>query len=177
MLGWFTGLGTAIKIGIVLAIFASIGGAIWYIHHAIWKEGYNAATLKLQPIIDKQAVDLKNALADIAQAQEINKQFAVELQRLHTLTVEQQVSIDKFKADALAAEIKVRKVLVEIAAKERRYTAEIARLLAIASGPPITEGAYEEADNILRTLVRDRMRNDGGSAPAAGAPPAKGGTH
>ena len=175
MLGWFTGLGIWLKVAIFAGILAIIGGAVWYVHHAIWKEGYNAATLKLQPIIDKQAVDLKNALADVKQAQEINKQFEIELRRLQALTAEQQVSIDKFRSDALAAEIKVRKALVEIAAKERRYTAEIARLVAIASGPPITEGAYEEADAILRTLVRDRMRDDGAPA-AAGGSPAKGGT-
>lgn len=171
MLGWFTGLGLWIKLAIVAAIFAAVAGAVWYIHHSIWKEGYTAATLKLQPVIDKQAIDLKNALADVAQAQEINKQFEIELRRLHTLTTEQQVSIDKFKADALAAEIKVRKALVEIAAKEKRYTAEIARLVAIAAGPVMTEGAYEEADAILRTLVRDRMRNDGDTAPAGGRAP------
>lgn len=171
MLGWFTGLGLWIKLAIVAAIFAAVAGAVWYIHHSIWKEGYNAATLKLQPVIDKQAVDLKNALSDVAQAREINKQFEIELRRLQTLTAEQQVSIDKFKADALAAEIKVRRALVEIAAKEKRYTAEIARLVAIAAGPVMTEGAYEEADAILRTLVRDRMRNDGNTTPAGGSSP------
>lgn len=174
MLGWFTGLGIWIKVAIFAGILAIIGGAVWYIHHAIWKEGYTAATLKLQPIIDKAVIDLKNAQADVKQAQEINKQFEIELRRLQALTAEQQVTIDKFKAEALAAEIKVRKALVEIAAKERRYTAEIARLVAIASGPPITEGAYEEADAILRTLVRDRVRNDG-AAETAGGGAAKGG--
>lgn len=170
MLGWFTGLGIWIRLAIVAAILAVVAGAVWYIHHSIWKEGYSAATLKLQPVIDKQAMDLKNALADVAQAQEINKQFEAELRRLHALTAEQQVSIDKFKADALAAEIKVRRALVEIAAKEKRYTAEIARLVAIAAGPVMTEGAYEEADAILRALVRDRLRNDGTPAPAGGGP-------
>lgn len=171
MLGWFTGLGVWIKVAIFAGIIAIFAGAVWYIHHTIWKEGYNAAVVKLQPIIDKQAIDLKNALADVKQAQEINKQFEIELRRLQALTTEQQVSIDKFKAEALAAEIKVRRALVEIAAKEKRYTAEIARLVAIASGPPITEGAYEEADAILRTLVRDRMRNDGDATPAGGRAP------
>jgi len=173
MLTWFGGLGVLIKMAIVAAIVAAVAGAVWYIHHSIWKEGYNAATLKLQPVIDKQSLELQNARADLKQAMEINRQFEAEVRRLTDVTAEQQMSIDKFKADALAAEIKVRRALVEIAAKEKRYTKEIQRLVAIAAGPPITEGAYEEADSILRSLVRDRLFEHAGTnpAPAGGGSP------
>lgn len=175
MLGWFTGLGWAFKLGIILAIVAVVGGTVWYVHHSIWKDGYAAAELKYKPQLLKAQADLANTMADLQNAIAVNKQFEAELKRLTALTREQQQSIDMFKQTALAAEIKLRKVLLDVAMKEKRYTAEIARLLAIVSGPPMTEGDCEEADSILRTLVRDRLRNDGGAAPAGGSP-APGGT-
>lgn len=175
MLGWFTGLGWAVKLGIVLAIVAVVGGTVWYVHHSIWKDGYNAAELKYKPQLQKAQADLANTMADLQNAINVNKQFEAELKRLSALTLEQQQSIDMFKQSALAAEIKLRKALLDIAVKEKRYTAEIARLLAIVSGPPMTEGDCEEADSILRTLVRDRLR-DNGAAPLAGDGAPKSGT-
>lgn len=176
MLAWFTTASLAIKIGIVVGILAAFFGFGWLVYHTLYHWGYDEAKAEDAPIIAKAKNDLANAIKDVETAQRINKEFQVEVERLHGLTVEQQVSIDKFKIEAVAAEIKVRKVLVDIAIKEKRYTAEIQRLLAIAAGPALTEGGYEEADSILRALVRDRMREPAGTTPVGGDAPAKGGT-
>jgi hypothetical protein len=78
------------------------------------------------------------------------------VQRLRDLYAEQTAEIERLKAERVLAEQRVREALRKVVATERRYTAEIARLRAIAEGPVLTEGAYEEADAILRALVRDR---------------------
>ena len=160
MLGWFTGLGAAIKFGIILAILAAVVGGGWYIHHTIWKDGYNAATVKLQPIIDKLSADLKNAMSDLTSAVQVNETFAAENKRLSTIVTSQTAAVQKYEAAAIQAQNKARTALNDL---QRQYRSnatlkvELARLQAIVDGPPMTEKDCEEADAILRNLVRDRL--------------------
>jgi len=174
MLGWFTGLGLAVKLAVFAGMLAVIAGAAWAVHHSIWKGGYSAAEVKYKPQLIKAQADLANSQADLQNAINVNLQFQEELKRLAALNQAQQTSIDLFKQDALVAEIRLRKVLLEVAVKEKRYTAEIKRLLDIVSGPTLTEGDCEEADSILRSLIRDRVRDAGVATPASGGA-AKGG--
>lgn len=159
MLGWWTAASLAIKIGIVVAILAAFAGTAYLIQRAVFHWGYDAAVLELTPKITKAELERDNALKDAAQAVAINKEYQVELGRLDGVVKEQKQSIDDYKLAALNAEIKLRQELVKIVARERRYTTEIARLLAIANSPVITEGACDEADAILRGLMRDRLRD------------------
>lgn len=162
MLGW-TALGIWIKVAIVAGILAAIAGGVWFIHHTIWKTGYQAAETKLKPEIVRLEGVNKNLDADLKHALDVNLQFKLKLKDLEAAYELQSLLVEDYKARTLAAEVRVRKALLEIAQKEKRYTAEIARLVAIAGGPALTEGACEEADAILRGLARDRMRNDAGS--------------
>lgn len=174
MLTWFTGLGLWIKLAIVAAFLALIVGAVWYIHHSIWKSGYDAAEAVLKPQIAKLTTDLKNVSDDRDRVLDINKTFAAENKRLGEVVIGQNVQVQKFEADALAAQNKARAALAQVQreqANNARNRSEIARLEAIVSGPVITEGDCEEADSILRTLLRDRVPNDGtGPAPPASQP-------
>lgn len=159
MLGWFTAASWAVKIGIVVAILALIGGTVYLIQKAVFHWGYDAAVAEYTPKIAKATADRDIAIKDLIEAKKINDEYATELARLTGLVAEQAKSIDEYRQATIQAEIKLRKALVDVAVKEKRYTAEIARLLAIAAGPTITEGACEEADAILRALMRDRLRN------------------
>lgn len=169
MLALFMGLSLVWRIGVIVALISAVVGVGWYVHHTLYHWGYDAAKNEDKPIIAKATLERDNAIKDIETAQRINREFQAELTRLDALTREQQASIDTYKAKALEAEIKVRKALLDIAVKEKKYTAEIARLVAIAAGPPITEGACDEADAILRELARDRMRNAGATASTSDA--------
>ena len=165
MLGWWTAASLAVKIGVVLIILAAFAGLAYLIQRAVFHWGYDAAVVELSPKIAKAEGQRDTALADLKNAKLINDEFAVELGRLQALTAEQQKSIDEYKIATLQAEIALRKALVNIAAKEKRYTAEIARLLAIANDPVITENDCAEADSILRGLMRDRLRDPAGATP------------
>lgn len=178
MLSWFTGLGMAVKVGIVLAILALVAGTVWYVHHAIWKDGYNAATVKLQPVIDKLTVDLKNSQADLTTATSVNATFAAENKRLAAIVNDQNLRVQTYEAKAIEAQNKARTAINELQKQQRNnaaWKAELARLQAIVNGPAMKEGDCEEADAILRTLVRDRMPVGpvGAAAPAGGAAPAR----
>jgi len=164
MLAWFKLASIGVKIAIVVGLILAFVGTVYAIQRAIFHWGYDAAVVELTPKITKANADRDIALRDLKEAKAINDEFATELGRLTKLVVEQRKSIEDYKIATLQAEIKLRKALVEVAAKEKRYTAEIARLLAIASGPTITEGACEEADAILRVLIRDRVRESAGTA-------------
>jgi hypothetical protein len=159
MLGWFTAASTAVKVGIVLAILAAIAGFGWLVYHTLYHWGYDEAVAEFTPKIAKANADRDAAVADLKLAQDVNVQYAEEMKRLDQIVFEQNTAIKAYQEAALQSEIKLRKALVEVAQKEKRYSAEIARLLAIASGPVITEGACEEADAILRALMRDRLRD------------------
>lgn len=159
MLGWWTAASTAVKIGIVIGILAAFAGLAYLIQRAVFHWGYDAAVAEYQPKVAKANADRDAAVKDLTTASALNKEYAVELARLDTIVLEQNVAIKAYQEAALQSEIKLRKALVDVAVKEKRYSAEIARLLAIASGPVITEGACEEADAILRALMRDRLRN------------------
>jgi hypothetical protein len=158
LLAW-AALGIWIKVAIVASVVAVIGGGIWFIHHTVWKNGYVAAEAELKPKIVKLEGTVKNLDSDLQHALTENQEFQRKLQDLTTAYEMQSLLVDDYKARTLAAEIRVRKALLEVAAKEKQYTAQIARLTAIAAGPALTEGACEEADAILRSLARDRMRN------------------
>jgi len=166
MLGWFSALSLGIRLAIFAAIALAVIGAAWAVQRAVFHWGYDAAVTEYTPKIQKATSDRDLAISDLKAARLVNDEFAVELGRLQGLVTEQQKSIDEYKIAKLNAEITLRKALVDIAGKEKRYTAEIARLLAIASGPTITEGACEEADAILRSLIRDRLREHAGATPS-----------
>jgi len=171
MLGWFTGLGLWIKLAIIAAFLALIVGAVWYIHHSIWKDGYDAAEAKLKPEIARLSTDLKNVTDDRNRVLDINKAFDAENKRLAGIVAQQNQQVQQFQADALAAQEKARAALAQVLreqANNTRNRSEIKRLEAIVNGPAITEGDCEEADSILRTLLRDRVPDNptGARAPA-----------
>ncbi len=166
MFAWFGVLSLGVKIAIVAGLVLAFAGTVYAIQRAIFHWGYDAAVVELTPKITKANTERDNALKDLTEATKINAQYVAELTRLDVVVKEQTDSINKYRIAAVEAEIKVRKALVDIAVKEKKYTAEIARLLAIATGPVLTEGACEEADAILRGLMRDRVRDAGTPTPA-----------
>jgi hypothetical protein len=166
MLGWFSAASLGIKIAILVAIALALAGTAWAVQRAVFHWGYDAAVAEYTPKIQKANFDRDVAISDLKAARKVNDEFAIELGRMQALVDEQKKSIDEYRIAKLNAEIVLRKALVDIAGKEKRYTAEIARLLAIASGPTITEGACEEADAILRSLIRDRLREHAGATPS-----------
>lgn len=166
MLTWFSAASLGIRIAIIVGIALAFLGIVYAVQRAVFHWGYDAAVVEYTPKINKANADRDAAIKDLKEAKQINDSFAVELGRLQGLVTDQKTSIDAFKIAKLNAEILLRQTLVNIAGKEKRYTAEIARLLSIASGPTITEGACEEADAILRSLIRDRLREHAGATPS-----------
>lgn len=167
MLSWFLGLGMWIKVAIVVAILGLIAGVVWYIHHSIWKDGYTAAEKVYEPQITKLTQDVKNAQEDTAKAVAINVTFQAENNRLAGIVKDQAASISKFEADSIEAQNKARAAMAQVLreqATNTRNRAEIKRLQDIVNGPPLTEKDCEEADNILRTLLRDGVSVGAGAA-------------
>lgn len=177
MLMWaaFKSLGVWIQIAIVVAILAAFAGGIWYIHHSIYQSGYRAAEEKLKPQIQKLEQDLKNVRADLDQAVGINATFQAENKRLADLARQQTMQLDALAAKAIEAQNQARDALARVAANQKRYSAEIARLQAILNGPPMTEGDSEEADSILRSVLRDRLSIDPRAEAPGGGNAAQGG--
>lgn len=171
----FKGLGIWVRVAIVAAILLTIFGAIYFVYHSIKMTGYREAEDLYKPKIQKLEQDLKNANADLLKAVGINATFKNEIDRLGALVRDQNMSIDKLNADAIEAQNRAREALARVAANQKRYSAEIARLQAIVNGPPITEGECEEADSIMRSILRDRMPNSAGATPPAGKRSAEGG--
>lgn len=172
MLALFMGLGLWVRVGIVAAIVGAFALAIWFVYHSIYETGYRAAVAKLQPQIDKLTVDLKNSQADLSTAVAVNKTFATENDRLAGLLRDQSFALDKLRADAITAQNEARAALERVAANQKRYSAELARLKSIVNGPPMTEGDSDEADSILRAILRDRL-SVGPRAEAPGDHPAR----
>jgi len=167
MFGWFTGLGIWIKVAIIAALLGLVVGAVWYIHHSIWKDGYVAAEVVYKPQVAKLQQDVKDAQADTAKAVAINVTFKAENDRLAGQVKEQAASISQFEADAITAQNKARAAMAQVIreqATNTRNRAEIKRLQDIVNGPPLTEKDCEEADNILRTLLRDGVSVGAGAA-------------
>lgn len=169
MLGWFTGLGIWIKVAIFAAILGLIAGAVWYIHHSIYREGYVAAENVYKPQVTKLEIDVRNAQADTAKAVAINVTFKAENDRLDGIVRIQNLAIGKYEADAIEAQNKARAAIAAVIREQAANTknrAEIKRLQDIVNGPPLTEKDCEEADNILRTLLRDGVSVRTGATPA-----------
>lgn len=163
------GLGIWWRVGILAAFVLMIAGAIWYVHHTIYREGYTDAESVYKPKVAKLETDLKNAQDDIAKAVAINEQFKRANDELKKQVQEQALSIQQFQADADAAREAARKAMQQVIreqAANTRNRAEIKRLQDIVNGPPMTEGDCAEADNILRTLLRDRGVPNAGATPA-----------
>lgn len=160
MLGWFTGLGLWIRIAIVVGILAVIAAAVWYVHHSIWKDGYRAAEAKLVPQITKLENDLKNARSDLDLALAANAAFKKANVELADKVAAQNVSIAAFEHAALEAQTKARAAIAQVIrtnAENTKVRAELKRLQDIINGPPMTEGDCEQADLILRNLLRDSV--------------------
>lgn len=141
------------RIGVIALVVAIIGGAAWYIHHAIWKDGYDSAEAIYKPKVAKLETDLASAMA-------ANARFVAENERLQTAVRDQNLQVTKFQADALKAQDDAREAMAKVIreqASNTRNRAEIKRLEAIVNGPPLTEGDCAQADDILRTLMRDRL--------------------
>lgn len=171
----FKGLGLWVRLAIVAAILAVIAGTVWYVYHSIKMTGYREAEAVYKPKVEKLQKDLENANKDLADAVKINGIFKKTIEDLGNQVRAQNLEVDKLKADALVAQAQARDAVARIAANQKRYSAEIARLQAIVNGPPMTEGECEEADSIMRSILRDRLSNDAGATPTTGSRGAQGG--
>lgn len=172
MLTWFTGLGIWIRVGIAAAIVGAFALMIWFVYHSIYESGYRDAEAKYKPQVQKLESDLKVSQADLDTAAQVNRTFSVENQRLAKLSRDQSMKLDELEAAKITAQNSARDALARVAANQKRYSAEIARLTAIVNGPPMTEGDSEEADAILRSILRDRMSVRTGAAEAGRDPAA-----
>jgi hypothetical protein len=141
------------RIGSVAIVCAVIGGGIWYVHHQIYRSGYEDAEAIYKPKVAKLETDLAGAMA-------ANARFVAENDRLAKAVTEQNLAVDGFRADALKAQDDARAAMAKVIreqASNTRNRAEIKRLEAIVNGPPLTEGDCAQADDILRSLIRDRL--------------------
>jgi CHASE3 domain sensor protein len=163
--GFLTGIAATLGGSVVmyLIIAAIVLGAAGVIVYAIQNWGGDRVRAKLEPIIAKRTLERDEARgmaatleADRDRALKANVAALAELDRLRALYAEQAQEMERLKSAATAAEARVREALRKVVATEKRYSAEIERLRAIAAGPTMTEGACDEADAILRALVRDR---------------------
>lgn len=168
MLGWFTGLGIWVKIGIVAGIVGVFALMVWYVHHSIYDSGYRDAEAKYKPQIQKLQQDLTNSQSDLDAAAKVNRTFSEENNRIAGLLRSQSMELDKLEAAKITAQNEARAALARVTANQKRYSAELARLQSIVNGPPMTEGDSEEADSILRSILRDRMSISTGAAEAGG---------
>lgn len=157
MLGWFGALGLWVKVAVIASVLAIIAGSIWLVYHSIYERGYRDAEAKYKPQVQKLEGDLKNSQSDLVAAAAVNKTFSEENARLGTLLRDQTLAISKMEAAKIEAQNEARAALARVTANQKRYSAEIARLQSIVNGPPMTEGDCEEADSIMRTILRDRM--------------------
>jgi hypothetical protein len=145
--------GYMVVAGIALVVILS---AVAYIVYKIDDGGYRRAQNKFEPQVKAMRLERDVVASERDEARAANARLADDLGTLKRTYGEQQAALDKAKADALQAEIELRKTLVKFAASEKRWTAEIRRLVEIANSPVITEGILEETDVILRSLARDR---------------------
>ena len=154
------GYATLVMVGIIaVAALGAAGTFAWTMRSA----GYAKAEGEYKPQLEKANADLKLAVARVderdralTEANQKNATLLATINEMRAAFAEAKSELDKIKLQQSAQAAEVKKQLDQFLLREKRQTAEIARLRAIVASPVITEGVLDEADAILRTLIRDR---------------------
>lgn len=137
----------------------TVGGAVAF--HLYWNrhvaepyrvEGDVRTEKRLKPTIDRLTAERDEARKDRDDALAANGVLASSVDSLTTKLGEAKASIEQLKVLAERARAQARKALAEIQARAKRDADEIARLAAVANGPPVAE-AVSKADEYLSQLA------------------------
>jgi multidrug efflux pump subunit AcrA (membrane-fusion protein) len=157
-------LAMLIVYGVVgLLALGAVGGVVYWAHSE-WNmrvaepyriEGDVRTTAKLQPKIDQLTKERDQARADVREALAANATLQDSVGTLETKLKDANANIVELKTLAEKARAQARKAIAEIQARVKRDADEIARLTAIANGPPIAD-ACAKADEYLTKLANWR---------------------
>jgi len=152
---WAAGL---IVYGMLAAVLIGGTASLWHVYVAkpYYVRGVadgKAEQVKAdRPVIDKLTRERDEARSDRDQALAANVTLASSVDTLTAKLGEANASIAQLQTIAERARAQARKAIAEIQARAKRDAEEIARLAAIANGPPIAE-ACAKADEYLSRLA------------------------
>lgn len=141
-------------------IAAAAVAALAIIAWQIDDRGYERARGQFEPQVKAATLERDLARGERREVIEANARILQDFERLKATYEEAVRNLETMKVERAQAELELRKELVRVVEREKRYTAEIKRLAAIAAGPVITEDILHETDAILRSLARDRNSAD-----------------
>jgi len=99
-----------------------------------------------QPVIAKLTGERDQARGDLKNAKDANATMQKSVATLEGKLEEANASIENLKTVAERARAQARKAIADIQAQARRDADEIARLTAVANGPPVVEACAKAAD-------------------------------
>jgi len=146
---------TKLILGGVLLV--SILSTLGYVAYQIRDGGVRAERARLEPKLSAMQTARDTATIERQLALDANKRLVAAFEAMRAANAEKDLALEKLAAERAKAELELRKAIVRFAESEKRWTAEHKRLVAIATGPVITENLLEETDAILRALARDRL--------------------
>jgi hypothetical protein len=140
------GIGAAVAIGAVYFVWQSM------IAEPYREQGRIEVRANLEPKISALTDERNRAQADRDQAIAANRTLEADVADLRGRVDEQTKAIRRYQAAVAAAKAETARIRAEAAKKAAAAADEIARLTALAAGPPVAE-ACQVADRILSELA------------------------
>lgn len=153
--GWLAAL---IVYGVFAGVLIAGTASLWHVYVAkpYYVRGVNDGKVEQtkvdKPVIDKLTQERDEARHDRDEALAANATLQESVGTLEAKLKDANANIAELKTLAERARAQARKAIADIQARVRRDSAEIARLTAIANGPPVAD-ACAKADEYVTQLV------------------------